>query len=195
MNIFWPRDLWPMTLTYQLDLDIHALDLHAKIQVGMSVCSLRRAWQTDKQCQNYYTWHVTDVGRNENAWASDVTWRLMTRPMTLTFELIWDIIKVNPSTKFWVRTSNGSVVRVLNYRQTDTHTRTHSDGTDFMPSTADMGGKNRANCYILHFTCLFRWYSTIHCSYFVYAFSKLHHILYLKLRWSAKAFRTSKQYP
>ncbi len=26
------------------------------------------------------------------------------RPMTLTFELVRDIVKVNPSAKFWVRT-------------------------------------------------------------------------------------------
>ena len=39
-------------------------------------------------------------------------------PMTLTFELIRDIVKVNPSTKFWVCTSNGSARRVL----TDKHT-------------------------------------------------------------------------
>ena len=33
--------------------------------------------------------------------------------MTLTFELIQDIVKVNACTKFWVRTSNGSAVREL----------------------------------------------------------------------------------
>ena len=37
-----------------------------------------------------------------------------------------------------VCTSNGSVVRELN----DGHTHTHTDGTDFIPSTADAGGKN-----------------------------------------------------
>ncbi len=41
LKIFWPRDfaLWPMTLTYKLDLNIHPLDLFAKIQVRMSVHS------------------------------------------------------------------------------------------------------------------------------------------------------------
>ena len=34
-------------------------------------------------------------------------------PMTLTFELVRDIVKVNPSAKFWVRTWNGSGVRAL----------------------------------------------------------------------------------
>ena len=40
-DIFWPHDLdlGPMTLTYELDLDILPLDLNAKIQVRMSVCS------------------------------------------------------------------------------------------------------------------------------------------------------------
>ena len=70
-NVFWPRDLdlWPMTLTYKLDLDILPLDLHAEIQVRMSVRLVVRVvthTQTDRhihrQCQNYYTRHVTDVG-------------------------------------------------------------------------------------------------------------------------------------
>ncbi len=44
--------------------------------------------------------------------------------MTLTFEPIRDIIKVNASTKFRVCMSNGSAVRALTNRQTDTHTQT-----------------------------------------------------------------------
>ena len=43
-------------------------------------------------------------------------------PMTLTFELIWDIVKVNPSTKFGIRTFNGSAGRALTDRQTHTQT-------------------------------------------------------------------------
>ncbi len=39
-------DLWTMTLIYELDLDIHPLYLHAKIQVCMSVHSSRRARQS-----------------------------------------------------------------------------------------------------------------------------------------------------
>ncbi len=35
--------------------------------------------------------------------------------------------------------SNGSAVRALNDRQKDAHT----DGTDFIPSTADAGGNNQ----------------------------------------------------
>ena len=60
--------------------------------------------------------------------------------MTLTFELIRDIVKVNPSTKFWVRASNGSARRVL----TDKHTHTQTHETDFIPSTADAGGNYTA---------------------------------------------------
>ncbi len=52
--------------------------------------------------------------------------------MTLTFELVRDIVKMNPCAKFWVHTLNCSAVRALTNKQTD--------GTDFMPSTADAGG-------------------------------------------------------
>ncbi len=43
-------------------------------------------------------------------------------PMTLTFELVQDIIEVHTSTKFWVRTSNRSAVRALTDGQTDGQT-------------------------------------------------------------------------
>ncbi len=56
--------------------------------------------------------------------------------MTLTIELDLDMIKVDLHVKFIVRTSNGSVVRVLNYRHTHTY-------TDSITSTADAGGKER----------------------------------------------------
>ncbi len=56
-------DLWSMTLTYNLDLDILPLDLHAEIQVCLSVRLAVRV-VTDRRCQNYYTRHVTDVGCN-----------------------------------------------------------------------------------------------------------------------------------
>ena len=39
-------------------------------------------------------------------------------PMTLTFQLIRDMVKVNLSTKFWVRMSNGSAGRALTNRHT-----------------------------------------------------------------------------
>ncbi len=62
-----------MTLTYELDLDILPLNVHAKIQLCMSVRSAVRVRQTDghtdththththRQCQNYYTRHVYET--------------------------------------------------------------------------------------------------------------------------------------
>ena len=73
-------------------------------------------------------------------------------PLTydLTIELVRDIIKVNPCTKFRDHTSNGSAVRVL----TDRHTHTHTDGSVFITSTADAGGNEMGICifhiYRLH---------------------------------------------
>ncbi len=63
-NIIWSGDpdLWPMTLTFNLDLDILPLDLHAKIPVCLSVHWSVRARHTDRRCQNYYTRHITDMG-------------------------------------------------------------------------------------------------------------------------------------
>ncbi len=43
-------------------------------------------------------------------------------PMTLTFELIWDMVKVNVFLKSLVRMSDGSVVRELTDAQTDRQT-------------------------------------------------------------------------
>ncbi len=50
-NCFWPGDLdlWPVTLTFKLDLYILPLDLHAKIKVCMSVRSAVRARHTHRQ--------------------------------------------------------------------------------------------------------------------------------------------------
>ncbi len=62
-------------------------------------------------------------------------------PMTLTFKLIRAVIKVIPPAEFQVCTSNGSPVRALNNGQTHRHTHTHTDRTDFIPSTANAGGK------------------------------------------------------
>ena len=54
-----------MTLTYQLDLDILPLYLHAKIQVSMSVrlagIARRTDTYTDTQCKSYYTHHIRNV--------------------------------------------------------------------------------------------------------------------------------------
>ncbi len=51
IKMFWPRDLdlWPMTLTHYLGLDIHPLDLLAKIPVRMSVRSAGRVRRTHTQ--------------------------------------------------------------------------------------------------------------------------------------------------
>ena len=58
-------------MTYKIDIDILPLDLHAKIQVPMSVSSAAIARRTDgqtpKRCQNYYTQHVRDVGCNKKS--------------------------------------------------------------------------------------------------------------------------------
>ncbi len=62
--------------------------------------------------------------------------------MTLTLELIRDIAKVDLSTKFWVRTSHDSPVRALTNRQTHRRTDAQTHRTDFIPSTADAGGKH-----------------------------------------------------
>ncbi len=57
-----------MALTHKIDLDTIPLDIHAKIQVCMSVHSAVRVRQTDthththRQRQNYYTRRVRDVG-------------------------------------------------------------------------------------------------------------------------------------
>ncbi len=48
-------ELWPMTLTYKLDLDILPLDLHAKIQVRLSVRSAVRVRRTDGHTDNVKT--------------------------------------------------------------------------------------------------------------------------------------------
>ena len=63
--IFLTSGPWPLTLTYELDLDILPLDHHAKIQVCMSVRSaviVVTHRHTHRRCQNYYTRHVRDVG-------------------------------------------------------------------------------------------------------------------------------------
>ncbi len=69
-------------------------------------------------------------------------------PMTLTFELIWDIIKVNASTKFRVCTSNGSAVRALTDRQTHTHTQT---GPILYPRPLTREGIMSVNKFCTHY--------------------------------------------
>ncbi len=58
MNIF---DLMTLTLTSELDLDILPLDLHAKIQVRMTVRSAVRVRQTHRQTHTYDVKTITPV--------------------------------------------------------------------------------------------------------------------------------------
>ena len=57
METFLTLWLWPMTLTYKLDLDILPLDLHTEC---LSVWPWETHRDTHRRCQNYYTRHVTD---------------------------------------------------------------------------------------------------------------------------------------
>ncbi len=57
-------------------------------------------------------------------------------PIILTFELIRDIIRVNPHIKFYISMSNGSATREL------------TDGTDFIPSTVDAGGNQQIEIHM-----------------------------------------------
>ena len=66
-------------------------------------------------------------------------------PMSLTLELIRDIVNVDLSKKFWVRMSHGSPVRALTNRQTHTQMHTQTHRTGFIPSTADAGGEKALN--------------------------------------------------
>ncbi len=62
--------------------------------------------------------------------------------MTFIIELDLDIINTHLPAEIQVSMLNGLAPRVLNDRQTDTRTHGHTDGTDFIPSTAYAGGKN-----------------------------------------------------
>ncbi len=68
-------------------------------------------------------------------------------PLTLTIKLIWEVIKVNPYTKFCDCMLIGSAVRVFTNWHTHTHTQTdrQTDRSVFITSTADAGGKNVSN--------------------------------------------------
>ncbi len=65
INIFWPGglDFWPMTLTYIRDLDILPLDLLPRFK-GVHPSVWPGKWDTHRQCQNYYTKHVRNLGCN-----------------------------------------------------------------------------------------------------------------------------------
>ncbi len=55
-------------------------------------------------------------------------------PTIMNFKPIREMVRIHPSSKFWVRTSNGSVVRSLIDEHTDTHTHT--------PTGLDVGGND-----------------------------------------------------
>ncbi len=59
----------------------------------------------------------------------------------LTYDLDHNV-QVDLHVKFLVRTSNGSVVRVL----TDGHTDRQTDWTDYITATADTGGNKATAC-------------------------------------------------
>ncbi len=80
--------------------------------------------------------HKSDNLGNHIFWAGDL-WR-----MTLITELVRDITKDNPCTKFCDHRSNGSAMRVLTHWQTDRQGDRQTDGTISITSTADAGGKN-----------------------------------------------------
>ncbi len=111
-NVSWPSDLdlWPMTLTFELVLDILPLDLHTEIQVCMSVRLAVRVvthrhtdthtdTQTHRRCQNYYNRHVTYV-----TWGVMIRhWICICEVQILSFSEMWhkpDYIKLRrtPST-------------------------------------------------------------------------------------------------
>ena len=92
-NVFGPGDLdlWPMSLTFKLDLHILPLDLHAENQVRMSVYSAVRVvtynththTHTHSQCQNYYThrwrgvWWLSLCSRQYTNNASTVSFHIL----------------------------------------------------------------------------------------------------------------------
>ena len=84
---FWPRDLdlWPMALTFGLELDILPLDIHAKIQVCMSVRSAVRVRRTDG-----HTDTQTDNAKTITPITSE-TWGVIswcTTPVPVSFYLL-----------------------------------------------------------------------------------------------------------
>ncbi len=109
---FWPRDLdlWPMTMTYKLDLNILPLDHHAKNQVCLSVRSPTKVVtdsHTHTQCQNYYTRHATDAGCNNDLFQY-VPWISWRNPSFITVIMYLGVAKAmllltyeRVSTTFW----------------------------------------------------------------------------------------------
>ncbi len=113
-----------------------------------AVTSWRRTMASHDVMTSYcdVTWRqVIKWNHNRQPFRNTRKWRFQCGdldlwPMTLTFELGWDLTKVYFHTKFRDPRSNGLAVRALTNWQTHTHTHTQKDGTDFIPSTADAGG-------------------------------------------------------
>ncbi len=92
--------------------------------------------------------HIHTTGHNDFTWeflsgknpGNHIFWPcdLDLWPTTLTYNPSLAKVKVNSYTKNQGRRSNGSAVRVLTDRQTDTQ----KHGSDSMTSTADAGGNN-----------------------------------------------------
>ncbi len=121
----WPSRPWPTTLTltlatltYDYDLDLCDLDIDPS------------------DLDPFWPWHwtifsATILKTKILHFLPSWPW-----PLTLTFELVRDIVVLNVCTKFQVRSSNRSACWV----QTDTHTQT--DATENITSSANAGGKN-----------------------------------------------------
>ena len=89
IDIVWLRnlDLWPMTLTYKLDLDILPLDLHAKIQVCTSVRSVVRV-VTDRQTHTHtQTYDVKTITPDmSETWGVTIPdWTIQTKGTRIIF--------------------------------------------------------------------------------------------------------------
>ncbi len=92
MIFFWlcDLDLWPMTLTFEHDLDIIRHDLHAKIQDCMYVCSARIVRQTDGRTDSQ-----TDRQTQPKLLHPPLTWGVIMR------QLRWFIPEYEGKTVFW----------------------------------------------------------------------------------------------
>ena len=113
------------------------------------ICALAHiSWSILRMCEicarnsvHTCTWNLNAIYHEENPSQNSKNYifyldDLDLWPMTLTFEPVQDTIEVNPCTKFHDCTPNGSAVRVL----TDRHTDTQTDGSVFITLTADAGG-------------------------------------------------------
>ena len=111
--------LFVSILAQKLSKDVKTAHCDVMWRHRRAVTSCYVRWQDKMALCNLHRSHHKKKLENHNFENDDLDlW-----PMTLTFELIRDIVIFNQPTKFWVRTSNGSVGRVL----TDKHTHTQTD--------------------------------------------------------------------